>query len=288
VPAGYRFAICNELFQETPLAQACHQVRQLGYKGFEIAPFTLGADPATLSAGQRTEVSRTISGEGLEFVGLHWLLTAPPGLQIVTNDAAVRARSWTYVQSLIDLCADLATPAARQRPVIVFGSPKQRTSVSGSSPAEGLKFFIEGMARIAPHAESRDVTLLVEALSPSQTDVVTSLAEAVSVIRQIGSPAVQTMFDVHNAIDETEAHTALIERYFPYIRHVHVNELDGREPGMGNYDFPRLLSKLAEMNYRGWVSLEAFDFTRDPRDVASRAIETLQAAQSAASPLQTI
>jgi sugar phosphate isomerase/epimerase len=137
------------------------------------------------------------------------------------------------------------------------------------------------MAAVASHAESCGVTLLIEALSPSQTDVVTSLAEAVALVRQIGSPAVQTMFDVHNAIDETEPHTVLLERYLPYIRHVHVNEMDGKEPGMGDYDFLILLQKLAEMNYDGWVSLEAFDFSRDARDVATRAIKTLKAAQSA-------
>jgi sugar phosphate isomerase/epimerase len=281
VPAAYRFATCNELFQKMPLPEQCRTVSELGYQGFEIAPFTLGEDPAAISAGQRVEVRQTISGEGLEFVGLHWLLMAPPGLQIVTNDTAVREHSWHYVRLLIDLCADLATPHAQKRPLVVFGSPKQRTSVPGSSAAEAVKFFTDGMAGVASHAEARGVTLLVEALSPSQTDVVTSLAEAASIVQQIASPAVQTMFDVHNAIDETEPHTVLIERYFPHIRHVHVNEMDGREPGMGDYNFLILLRKLADLNYDGWVSLEAFDFSRDARDVAARALDTLKAAQSA-------
>jgi len=271
-----------------PLVEVCREVRRLGYEGFEIAPFTLADDPAALSTALRSEVRKTMSDEGLEFVGLHWLLAAPPGLQVSSNDAALRTHSWNYVKRLIDLCADLATPGARQTPVVVFGSPKQRSSAPGSSPTEALQFFIEGMAAVAPHAESRRVTLLVEALSPSQTDVITSLAEAVSVVRRIVSPAVETMFDVHNAVDETDPHGVLLERYFRHIRHVHVNEMDGREPGMGDYDFLNLLRKLSEMNYAGWVSLEAFDFSRNPRDIAARAIETLKAAQSAAAQLQTL
>lgn len=276
VPAEYRFATCNELFQKMPLAEMCRAVRELGYEGFEMAPFTLGEDPAALTAAQRVDARQVISDEGLEFVGLHWLLMAPAGLQIVTNDAAVRQRSWNYVRLLIDLCADLATPGARHRPVVVFGSPKQRSSVPGSTAVEAVGYFKTGMADVAAHAEARGVTLLVEALSPSQTDVVTSLAEAVAMVREIGSPAVQTMFDVHNAIDETEPHTVLIERYFSHIKHVHVNEMDGREPGMGDYDFLKLLRQLADLKYDGWVSLEAFDFSRDPREVAARALETLK------------
>jgi hypothetical protein len=34
--------------------------------------------------------------------------------------------------------------------------------------------------------------------------------------------------------------------------------------------------------------LEAFDFSRDPRDVAARAIKTLKAAQSAGMAIKTI
>ena len=279
MPPLYRFALCNELFQKKPLAEVCREVSQLGYQGLEIAPFTLAEDPAAISPALRSEIGQIMSGEGLEFVGLHWLLAAPPGLQVSTDDTALRARSWDYVKRLIDLCADLVTPGSRQNPVVVFGSPKQRSSAPGSSAGEARQFFVEGMAGVAPHAASRNVILLVEALSPTQTDVITSLAEAASVVRQIASPAVQTMFDVHNAIAEIEPHEVLLERYFPHIRHVHVNEMDGREPGMGDYDFLNLLRKLSEMNYAGWVSLEAFDFSRDPRDIAARAIQTLQAAE---------
>jgi sugar phosphate isomerase/epimerase len=211
---------------------------------------------------------------------------APPGLHITSHDPAVRQRSWQYVTALIDLCADLSISGVQ--PVVVFGSPKQRTSTPESNSREATKRLIAGMAEAAPHAESHGVTLLIEALSPTQTDVVTSLDEAVQIVKQISSPAVQTMFDVHNAVDELFPHSELIRRYAPYIRHVHVNEMDGREPGMGDYDFSTLLRTLDEINYSGWVSLEAFDFGRDAREVAARSINHLKAAQSAATPIHTL
>ena len=69
-------------------------------------------------------------------------------------------------------------------------------------------------------------------------------------MREIGSPAVRTMFDVHNAIDEAEPHAALVDRYFDFIRHVHVNELDGRHCGAGNYDFKPVLASPAAPRLR--------------------------------------
>jgi len=40
-----------------------------------------------------------------------------------------------------------------------------------------------------------------------------------------------------------------------------VNELDGRHPGTGSYDFRPLFDLLRRRQYSGWISLEAFDFT---------------------------
>lgn len=278
MPVPYRFAICNELFEKRPFAEVCRKLRTLGYEGIEIAPFTLGGDPAALRAQERAEVGAQIADAGLSFVGFHWLLTAPPGLHVTARDERQRRHTWDYIGRLIDMCAELTSASHSENPVIVFGSPKQRSSNGGLSANECTIIFKEELARAAPLAASRGVTLLLEALSPSQTDVVTSLAEAVAIVREIQSPAVQTMFDVHNAIDESDPHPKLVREFMPYIRHVHVNEMDGCEPGAGDYPFEPLLATLAELDYAGWVSVEAFDFTRDSYDVASRAISHLKAA----------
>jgi D-psicose/D-tagatose/L-ribulose 3-epimerase len=284
MPVPYRFAICNELFEKRPFAEVCRKLRTLGYEGIEIAPFTLGEDPAALPADGRAEVGAQIADAGLSFVGFHWLLTAPPGLHVTAQDAAQRRHTWEYVGRLIDMCAELAHASHSPNAVVVFGSPKQRSSNGGLSPQECTDIFKDELARAAPRAESGGVTLLLEALSPSQTDVVTSLAEAVTMVQQIQSPAVQTMFDVHNAVDESDPHTELIRKFQSHIRHVHVNEMDGREPGMGDYPFDTLLATLAELDYSGWVSVEAFDFSRDSYDVASRAISHLKAAIHTGAP----
>ncbi len=282
--ASYRFALCNELFSKVPFDEACTQIRGLGYQGLEIAPFTLSEDPAALTPEDRARIQTVLQTSGLEFVGLHWLLVGPPGLHATTGDEAVRKRTWDYVHQLIDLCADLAASPEQTNPLLVFGSPKQRSSVDGMAPREATDIFTHELAHAAPHAESRGVTILVEALSPDQSDVVNCLSDAVSIVKQIGSPAIQTMFDTHNAVAEKEPHPELLRKYFPYIRHVHVNELDGREPGMGDYDFDSLLAALSDLNYSGWLSLEAFDFSRDSVEIAKRSLQRLKSAipQSAA------
>ena len=84
------------------------------------------------------------------------------------------------------------------------------------------------------------------------------------------------MFDTHNAVDEAEPHSALIKKFFDVIRHVHVNEMDGRYPGTSDYDFGTLLHTLQELNYQGWVSLEVFDFEPGAGEIAARSIDYLK------------
>jgi D-psicose/D-tagatose/L-ribulose 3-epimerase len=279
MPYPFRFAMCNEAFEKRPFAESCRVLRAAGYTGIELAPFTLGDDPLALRAGQRRELRDIMAGEGLEFVGLHWLLVVPFPIHVTTPDLALRERSWQYVRGLIDLCADLAPDSdSSNRGIMVFGSPKQRSSTGGISSAEATRNYVSGLAGIAPHAEDRDVTILVEALPHSQSDVIHTLAEAVAVVREIDSPAVATMFDSHNAEDETEPHDQLIERYFDLIRHVHVNEMDGGHPGTGTYDFASIFAVLEKLAYRGWVSVEAFDFAAGAEAIARESLEHMKKA----------
>ena len=271
MPFRFRHAVCNELFEKRPFEDVCRAIRHIGYEGIEIAPFTLGEKPSDISDEARRGYRRIIAEEGLAFVGLHWLMVSPAGLHVTTPDRPLREKSWAHIRDLIGLCADLG-----ENGVMVFGSPKQRASTAGLSPAEARANYIDGLASVAPHAAERNVTILVEALPLNQCDVITSLADAVSVVEAIGSPAVRTMFDSHNAVDETEPHAMLIDRYFDYIRHVHVNETDGRHPGTGDYNFKAVFEVLRRRTYAHWVSLEAFDFTPGAEKVAAESLRYLE------------
>lgn len=271
MPYRFQHAICNEAYEKWPFADACKSIRKAGYEGIEIAPFTLAEDPPALSPEARRACKDAIATEGLRFVGLHWLMVSPKGLHVTTPDAALREHSWRHIRGLIDLCADLGGG------VMVFGSPAQRSTTGGATREEATGRFVEGLASVASHALDRGVTILVEALPKGQSDVVQTLEEAAGIVREIGSPAIQTMFDTHNAVDEVEPHAALVDKYFDVIRHVHVNEMDGGYCGTGDYDFRPVLDALRRRDYKGWVSLEAFDFKPGAETIANASLRYLKA-----------
>lgn len=266
----FRQAICNEVFQGWDFAEQCRTIKRLGYDGIEIAHFTLADDPASISPARRRELADIMESEGLEFAGLHWLMVAPKGLHVTTPDAALRTRSWLHIATLIDLCGDLGGGK------MIFGSPAQRKSTGGATKKEATTRYVDGLRGAAGHAASRGVTLLMEPLSPNDTDVLNTLEEASEYVAAIGSPAVQTMYDSHNAVMEAEPHEILVDRYFDIIKHVHVNEMDGKHPGTGNWDFKPVLRVLAAQGYTGWVSMEAFDFTAGAERIADDSLRYLE------------
>lgn len=267
----FKLCICSEIFQDRSFSETCKAIRRYGYTGLEIAPFTLSSDPASIHLPERRSLKAVMRDEKIEFVGLHWLLSAPEGLHVTTPDSLVRERSWRYFAGLIELCADLG-----DRGVMVFGSGKQRGTTGGASVREATMRLQEGLAAMAPLAEERGVTILLETLAPHLCDVVTSLSETVAIVREIGSPALQTMFDTHNAAAETLPHDELIRMYYDRIRHVHVNEMEGGHPGTGDYDFRPVLRALKDLRYIGWISLEVFDFTPGPERIAKESYQYIR------------
>lgn len=268
-PARFRLAVCSETFPSLSFGGLCETARRTGYTGLEIDPSGLGADPAALNANERRSIARHMSLNGLEYCGLHSFLKAPSGLHLTAPDVAVRKRTWDYFARMIDLAADLGPAPA----LMVLGSSKQRQAVDGATPGDAIQRLTEGLAKVAPRAAQRKVTILVEPLAPHLCNVINTMDEAVAVVAQVNSPAVQSMFDTHNTTAEKAPLPDVIRKHFARIKHVHLNELDGRYPGAGNFAFGPVLQTLRDLGYRGWLSVEVFDFKPSGEIVARLAAD---------------
>ena len=270
---GFPLAICNETFEGWSFEKGCQGAREAGFTGLEIAPFTLSDDPASLSPGRRAELKATMAGEGLSLVGFHWLLKTPAGLHVTTPDTSLRTRSWDYLRRLVDLYADLGDGG-----ILVFGSGKGRSPTGGATRDEALGRFAEGMAGLAPHAEARGVTFALEPLAPRFSGILNTVDETVAMVRRIGSPAVQTMIDCRQtaALEGSVDAAAVILKHHEHIKHVHVNETDGRHPGTGDFPFDRVLAALRKVSYQGWVSLEVFNFEAGGETIARETVQFIR------------
>jgi len=269
----FKFSICNEVFEGWSWADTVRYVGETGYDGIEIAPFTLADSVTDLGPAERTTIRRTAEDAGLEIVGLHWLFVSPEGLHVTVDDAQTRARTIEYMRALIRFCGDIGGK------VMIIGSPKQRDVREGVPYRVAWQRFTDMIRACVDLAAERSVTLCMEALPPDQTNFCTSLAEAVKMVREVGHPSFQTMFDVHNARLEAEALPGLVHRYMPYIKHVHVNEMDGGYPGSGEVDFGAILGALRQEGYGGYVSAEVFDYSPGAERIARETLDHLVTAK---------
>jgi D-psicose/D-tagatose/L-ribulose 3-epimerase len=263
-----KLTLCSEVLRELDIARQFAMAAALGYDGIEIAPFTLDSEPQKLSTRRVAEIRRAASDAGISITGLHWLLVAPEGMSITSEDAETRQFTLRTVQRLVELCAELGGG------YVVHGSPAQRRLAPGREEEDraNAMIYFENIAMIA---EKSGITYLLEPLAPDLTNFVTSVAEANRIVETIKSPAFLTMIDCSAAgVGEEEDVPALLRRWLPTGRivHIHFNDPNRRGPGEGAMDFAPIVAALAECGYEGWVGVEPFVYEPDGPTCAARSI----------------
>jgi sugar phosphate isomerase/epimerase len=248
------------------LEQQCDYAARLGYDGLEIAPFTLADAPEKISTTEAARIRKTVQASGLRVTGLHWLLVKPEGLSLTDPDAAVRARTIGVMTRMTALCAELGGT------VLVHGSPRQRQIAHGDTHAVALARLQDGLAEVARAAADAGVKYCIEPLSPRETAVLNTVAEAAELVRSVDHPHLKTMIDCSAAgLAEADDIPALIDRWLPtgLIAHIQVNDPNRRGPGQGNMKFAPVLAALKRQGYDGTIAVEPFDYSPDGRGAAA-------------------
>ncbi|HUY34648.1 MAG TPA: sugar phosphate isomerase/epimerase family protein [Pirellulales bacterium] len=262
-----KFAICNETFLDWPFDKAFALARDCGYTGIEIAPFTIDTDARRISPKRRTEVRRQADHAGLEVIGLHWLLAKTEGFHVTTPDAAIRAATAGYLVELARLCRDLGGS------LMVFGSPAQRNLPPGVSHDDGMKHAADVFQQAMPALEELDVTLAIEPLGPAEGNFLLTAAVGVRLVEMVGSSHCRLHLDCKAMSTEPAPIAEIIRRSAPWLAHFHANDPNQLGPGFGSLDFDPIFEALGQIDYRGWVSVEVFDYTPGVERLARESID---------------
>lgn len=260
-----RLALCNEVLRDRPFEEQCRLAAAIGCSALELSPFTLAADPTTLTAtltdSHAVHLRSVAADHGLTISSLHWLLVQPEGLSLSTPDDALRARTVAFLTRLIGF------GAACGAQVLVHGSPGQRSPGPGQTAADALARCEAAWATLAEPAARHGVTYCIEPLSRAETPVINTLAEAAAVVDRIGAPSLRTMFDLSSAAQtEAQAPAAVLGKYLAsgHVAHVQLNDRNRRGPGQGDTPVAPVLRVLRAAGYGGWVALEPFDYHPEP------------------------
>jgi len=266
-----KFALCNEMFEGRPMAEVCSIVKQLGYDGIEIAPFTLSASAEDISEELRKETRQIIADNGLETVGLHWLFAGPTGLHMTTTDNKIWGRTRDYLSCLLDLCSDLGGK------VLVLGSPKQRSLVAGQTAEGAWQRAAELLSSVLDKAGSLDMTICLEPLAPVETDFINTVAQGMEMVRQINHPNLKIHLDIKAMCSEPTPVPDIIRSVrADDVGHLHVNDANLYGPGMGDVDYGPIADAIRDIRWDKWLSVEVFKYDPDPETIARKSIEYLR------------
>ena len=267
--AVMKFAFCNEILGDENLSSenrraAYTKARNLGYTGVEIAPFTLGQSPITLTAKFRQEFAAEIADHDLKVVGLHWLLAKTDGFHLTTNEASVRAKTADYFRELIQLCYDLGGK------IMVLGSPGQRNFSSPMTHEQAAKNAAEVLSKLTDDLAAAGITLALEPLGPAEGNFLNTASQAVDLIEEIGHHNVRLHLDVKAMSSESIPASRIILDNAEYLAHFHANDPNLLGPGMGDFDQGPVFDSLHKIDYSGWVSVEVFDFSLGYAEILAR------------------
>ncbi len=265
-----RYAICNETFGDWDHARVCRFVASLGYQGLELAPFTLAPRITDVSKDQRNLLRQQAEEAGVQIIGLHWLLAKTEGLHLTSPDETVRQQTADYLVELALCCQDLGGD------VLVFGSPAQRRIPSGATLEQTNEYAVDTLKRALPGIVDAQVRFCLEPLAPTEADFIQTAAHGLELLQRINHPQFVLHLDVKAMSSEEQPVPSIIRQYAAYTGHFHANDPNLRGPGFGETDFVPIFQALKDVDYRGWVSVEVFDYSPDPETIARESIRYMK------------
>lgn len=270
-----KIAICNETFQDADFKTVCEAASKYGYDGVEIAPFTFGKLINEISPGERKTIKQIADDNGLEIIGLHWLLVLPKGmkndLHINCPDDAIRQKTQDYYKLLIERCGEWGGK------VMVHGSPGARNWQEGDKYYEVFRRTVDFFAGCMDLAKDCGVTIAFEPLTHAETNFINRAQDGLDLIKAVGHSNFQLHLDVKAMCGgEYLAPADALKAYKDVLAHVHANDPNKRGPGMGDVKYEPIAAALNDIGYDGYVSVEVFDYTPDGDTIAKESIDYLK------------
>ncbi len=179
-----------------------------------------------------------------------------------------------YLKKAVDRTAQMG---ARY---FVFGNGKTRT-IPNVNQEEGQRKNDEIMVFLCEEAAKANITIMMEPLHKSLSNVVLSVPEAYTYAQRLGCKNLKTLLDFRWFIAGGHPYEHIIQ-YADFIKHVHVDNPyyafpERHVPMIGDgFDYTKLFDTLKEIGYKGIISYEANTFEDFDTDIR-KGIELLKA-----------
>ncbi|SHM56576.1 sugar phosphate isomerase/epimerase family protein [Gracilibacillus kekensis] len=138
---------------------------------------------------------------------------------------------------------------------IVFGSGGARSYPNGFSKGDAEVQIIRFLQMVANIAEPLGITIVIEPLNKKESNIITSVPEAVALAEKLNHPSIKVLADLYHMMEEEEP-IENIESAGRYLQHIHVADIGRLAPGTGNYPYDVLKEHIVKAGYDKRISIE--------------------------------
>lgn len=248
---GFNVLVWSAAISEE-LMPVADRLKKIGYDGIEC--FLGGSDKAPY---QRF-------GDHVQKLGMETTCVFVLGKEenIISPNKEDRARGLERIKWAIDCAHDMHAK-------ILCGPFHSAHAIFAQHPPHDQEYdwSAEILHAAGEYAAQADIVLAIEALNRFECYLCNTMQQLGSLVDKIAHPNVRAMYDTHHANIEEKKNSQAIDSIAPVLAHVHISENDRGTPGDGHVQWDETFSALAENEYKGWLTIEAF--SRNDPDFAN-------------------
>jgi len=236
-------------------------IRRLKKYGFES--IEISGEPEIYNA---KEVRKTLKDNGIRCWGAVTLMLADRNL--LAKDEAKRASSVKYTKD----CVTLVKEMDGYELTIVPGTVGKISP--DATPEEEWKWAVESLKEVQDYASKAGVKLALEPLNRFETYFLSRAAQAIALAKAVGPECGVCLDAFHLNIEEADPYEA-IRSAKGLLVDFHVADTNRMAPGMGHWDWLKLVGTLKTIGYDGALTTEfVAPIDRTPANQYPNAIET--------------
>ena len=177
----------------------------------------------------------------------------PPDKDLTSEDPKARRKGVDFMKK----CADSTAELGASHMVGLLYSTAGRT-LKTLPDGRYAQWAAEGVKEVAIHARQYNLTLGFETVNHYETIINNTVDQAIAFREMVGEPNLMIHLDTFHLNLEEESLYQATKKALPFCCHYHFAEGNRGQVGRGTVDWHGVYRALAEGNYTGTATLEAF------------------------------
>ncbi|EOC1323956.1 fructoselysine 3-epimerase [Cronobacter dublinensis] len=254
--------------QRLPLEHAFRDAHELGYDGLELWGGRPHAFAPDLNAGGIKHVKELARVYQMPIIGYTPETNGYP-YNMMLGDERMRRESLDVIKLAMEMAKEMEA-----------GFTMISAAHAGylTTPDAIWQRLADNLRELADFAEDIGMDLLLEPLTPYESNVVCNANDVLRALSMVSSPRLNSMVDICAPFVQGEPVMSYFDKLGDKLRHLHIVDSDGASdshyiPGEGKMPLRELMRDIIDRGYDGYCTIELVTmYMNEPRLYARQAL----------------